>query len=228
MLRSQPRRRRGNHWESYCPFRHRVETSSSDLEDQLEVLISIDPTIEVFCEQAPRVHAVVDGQPHSSVLDFWMRRHDGRELFREAKYQSELARRDQDPRLDLQLRVQEQWAAERSSDYGVLTDAITRRYSDRMKNGKLILGFLRTRYPTERRDQLCGEIGTRLARRAHTYGELMARFCHAPQPLVAQAIFSLLVVGQLSADLDNEPLNEDTLFREHTGPLDEHSLAIPY
>lgn len=225
---SHPRRRRGNHWESFCPFRRRVETSSSDLEDQIDVLLSIDPTIEVFCEQPLKVQAVIDGEPHSSILDYWMRRYNGRELFREAKYESDLARRDRNPQLDLQLRVQEQWASDSGSDYGILTDALTRRYSCRVRNGKLILGFLRARYPTGRRDVLSGEIGAKVAKRPHTYGELLSRFRHAPLPLVAQSILSLLVVGNLAADLDTDPLNEDTLFREHAGPLDEHPFALQY
>lgn len=225
---SQPRRRRGNHWESDCPFRRRVETSSSDLEDQIDVLLSLDPTVDEFCEQALRIHAVIDGEPHSSILDYWIRLHDQRELFREAKYESDLAERASNPRLDLQLCVQERWSADGGHNYGLLTDALTRRHTTRIRNGKLVLGFLRTNYPEGRRDLLCTAIGLLLAVRPYSYGELMVRFHPSPSALIAQAVLSLLVTGHATADLDTEPLNADTMFREFRGPLDDHPLAIKY
>jgi len=198
------------------------------LEDQIDVLLSLDPTVTDFCEQPLRVRVFIDGDWHSSVLDYWIRRHDGRELFREAKYESDLGARARLPRLDLQLRIQEQWSSKEGRDYGVLTDALTRQHVTRIRNGKLVLGFLRAQYPEDRRDDISAEIEMFVDKRARTYGEVMARFEPAPSALVAQALFSLLVVGRLSADLDAKPLNELTLFRRHDGSFDEHPLALQY
>lgn len=60
----------------------------SHLENDHHLFVMCDPDIVDFCEQPLKMEFEVDGDIRTSIIDMWVKYRDGREEFREIKYES--------------------------------------------------------------------------------------------------------------------------------------------
>jgi hypothetical protein len=137
-----------NYWEAYSVKVNRTVRMFSDLEHDHWVLVEGDPDIVNFCEQPKELKVQSDDYGIvKSIMDMWIQRIDGTELFIEVKYPSELdhTHKNFSERSFKQTKAQKKWCDDNGFQFEIRTEKEIRRNPVYLDNLKLILPYVRQR-----------------------------------------------------------------------------------
>ncbi|PFH91403.1 TnsA endonuclease N-terminal domain-containing protein [Bacillus sp. AFS088145] len=191
-----------NYWISNSYKIKRPVELYSDLENDHHLFVECDPDIADFCEQPLKLEFEVDGKIRTSIIDMWVKYRDGREEFREIKYESLL--QEDDPKYYdtmRQIQIQKSWCEERGFIHRVITDKDLRDNQTLLDNYRLIAAFARS-FDTLHSDVI--EVITKklLENESLTIGELIIYFNKLEPSEVQTTVAYLVYHGIVTANLE--------------------------
>jgi len=124
-----------NRWLSYSPKLKRDVSLFSDLEYEHWLLVESNPEIVEFCEQARVMEGFVDGKLQRSIIDMWVKYHNGKEEFLEVKYSSDLSKE----KVINKIAIQKNWCDDHGFQHHVSTEENIRVNQLLLSNLKLLL-----------------------------------------------------------------------------------------
>jgi hypothetical protein len=214
-IRVGPQTQYGNNrWEVYSPKLKRNVTLYSNLEYDHWVLIEANPHIQTFCEQPLKIRIKLPLGDVTTIFDMWVRWKGGREEFREIKYKSDLNKTLANSRCIRQVEAQMRWCELQNKNYKVITDETIRANPTYLSNWKLILQHLAYVQDIDLKPYL-HQIVLKLSLKGEsTIVEIEKALPDIEPSLVRSSIFTLLHLGELSADaLKDKCLDRKTCVR---------------
>ncbi|CAM4405644.1 Tn7 transposase TnsA N-terminal domain-containing protein [Paenibacillus alkaliterrae] len=182
----------------------------SDLEYDHWILVEGDPDIVCFCEQPKQIQVQIDGSIVESILDMWIQRKEGAELFVEIKYAAELdpKHRNFSERSFKQTKAQQKWCEENGFKYEIRTDKEIRVNPVYLDNLKMILPYVRQRAKPIETDY--HRILTLLKKSPSTLLQMEQYFLDIPKQRIREAICRMIYTGTIRSNIDTAPFNNNT------------------
>ncbi|MBP1931945.1 hypothetical protein J2Z37_001946 [Ammoniphilus resinae] len=182
----------------------------SDLEYDHWVLIEGDPDILCFCEQPIKINVLLEGEMVESILDMWIQRKDGAEIFVEIKYAAELDPKNSNfsPRSLRQTSAQRKWCEQNGFKYEIRTDKEIRGNLVYLDNLKLILPYVRQRATPIETDW--HRILAAIKNRSNTIFHVEQQFPEIPKQRIRETICRMIYTGVIRSNIDKDPFNSTT------------------
>lgn len=199
-----------NYWEAFSAKVNRIVRFFSDLEYDHWITVEGNPAIGQFCEQPKTINVIVDGKLVESTFDMWIQYKDGKEIFVEVKYSSEIdpSSRNFSPRSKRQIEAQRKWCQENNHNHLVQTDKDIRGNPIYLQNLKLILPYTRQRcIPI---DTINHQIKKMLLQhQVLQIGDIEAQIQINSHKL-RESLYWMIFKGQIKCNLDDNPLSSGT------------------
>lgn len=112
----------------------------SNLENDYHLFVECNPDIIDFCEQPLKLEFEVVEKKRTSIIDMRVKYRDGREEFREIKYES-LFQEDNLKYYDTMRQIQKSWCEDRGFIHRVISDKDLRDNQSLKDNYRLIVAF---------------------------------------------------------------------------------------
>ena len=119
---------RGTHYgNNYWIFRSRKlgrrVFAFSNLEYENLITLEMNPEVDFYCEQPREIHLFEDGIEKKSIPDAWVLYKNGKEVFQEVKYSSELDPDNEKSARNLeQIRRERKWCEENGFGFQLRTE----------------------------------------------------------------------------------------------------------
>jgi hypothetical protein len=200
-----------NRWEVYSPKLQRNVTLYSNLEYDHWVLIESNPEIVFFCEQPLKIRIKLPIGVVTTIFDMWIQWKSGLEEFREVKFENDLEDSRRNSRISRQIQAQRKWCELNNKKYSIITEKSIRSNLIYLSNLKLILRHL-DRESNQKKDLISERIIRMLSeQRTLAIGKIEKSFSDVESLTVRSAVFELLHKNRLTSDLENKPLDLNSI-----------------
>ncbi len=198
-----------NYWEVFSSKIKRIVKFYSDLEYDNWVLIESDLEVKDFCEQPLKINYVYNGKKEESIFDMWVRYNDGKEIFLEIKYSSELdSKNPKSKRAIKQTKVQRLWSEENGFNYEIRTEKEIRSNIVYLNNLKSIISYTKTRSYYNEKDValVLKTIGTE----KHKIVDILNEISSLSNQQSLQTLYGLVYEGKVKSNINEKVLDYET------------------
>ncbi|REE67014.1 TnsA endonuclease-like protein [Paenibacillus taihuensis] len=195
-----------NYWNSLGPKVDRDVTLYSDLEFDNFVRVETSWEVETYCEQYPEIPYLLDGELHTTIFDMLIKYRDGRVVYREVKYESELLSDDpRNYRTVRQIEAQRQYCLENGIIYEIMTDRSLRSSYKGLENRLKILSFVKNNPVPSVASHLI-----KFVRHDKLSLQALSEITSTPYPIILEACFWLFYRGEVLLNIDESILCKET------------------
>ncbi|MGM8216356.1 TnsA endonuclease N-terminal domain-containing protein [Bacillaceae bacterium W0354] len=198
-----------NYWQAYSPKLGRDVNFYSDLEYDHWVLIETDCTIKRFCEQPLKINGRFAGKEVASIFDMWIEYDDGKQEFREVKYERDL--RPSSPKFEDVMRqttLQREWCLHNNFSYRIITDSEIRTGKTYLDNLKVMLPYLNSRNNMAETD--CYKVIKVIRNGSTKINAIYKELDTLPKYKIRSILYYLIYIKRISTNIKEKSLNGET------------------
>ncbi|MBY6035776.1 Tn7 transposase TnsA N-terminal domain-containing protein [Fictibacillus nanhaiensis] len=198
-----------NFWDGFSPKLNRDVNLYSNLEYDHWVLVETNFNIVEFCEQPHKVFGSFEGKEHSSIFDMWIKWKDGKEVFIEIKYRSDLQPECKQYKKNIrQITIQKDWCNKKKKIHRVLTEHEIRENSILLDNKKIILPHLRN--VNKIGDAIRFKVIKEMRKEKMSLEELCLKVDDIPTHKLKQVVYILIYEERINSNIADKPLGLET------------------